>query len=162
MFRITNVFMTWNATYFVIPQKPHLPQQTFRGHFWPGIAAFLPHSALASQLDQHTSLGDIPDVPQALHRKKKILVIFQRIPTQITKTTGRARKNHCSTSRPTGKRGSGDILLAVVTLTSCLRTTSFVFARAVGAAGIVIATNYLSSKQGRELGASYQRHASLK
>jgi hypothetical protein len=59
-------FILWACTYSVIPQKPHLPQQTFRGHFWPGTAAFLPHSALAWQLDQQTSLGEIPDVPQAL------------------------------------------------------------------------------------------------
>jgi hypothetical protein len=49
---------------FVMPQKPHLLQQTLRGHFWPGLAAFLPHSALPSQFDQQTSLGLMPLVPQ--------------------------------------------------------------------------------------------------
>jgi len=60
----------------VMPQKPHGEQQlfltykypellnmvvdtyTFRGQVFPGGSEFLPHSALASQLLQQTSLGD--------------------------------------------------------------------------------------------------------
>jgi hypothetical protein len=59
------------------------------------------------------------------------------------------------------KRGKGDLLLAVVALASRLGTTGLVLARAVGTAGIVVAADYLSSKQRRHFGASDQRHASL-
>lgn len=60
------------------------------------------------------------------------------------------------------KGGKGDLLLAVVALASLLGTAGLVLARAVGTAGIVVAADYLSPKQGRQLGASYQGHASFK
>jgi len=59
------------------------------------------------------------------------------------------------------KGGKGDSLLAVVALASLLGTAGLILARAVGTAGIVAAVDYLSPKQGRQLGAPYQGHASL-
>jgi hypothetical protein len=86
----SSISIIWVCTYAVIPQKPHFPQQTFRGHFWPGIAAFLPHSALALQFDQHTSLGEIPDVPQALFWGK---VNISRIPERKQKQQQKAQED---------------------------------------------------------------------
>lgn len=59
------------------------------------------------------------------------------------------------------KRGNGDSLLAVVALASLLGTAGLIFARAVGTAGIIAAVDYLSPKEGSQLGASYQGYASL-
>jgi hypothetical protein len=39
-------------------------QQTLRGQPCPGVLAYCPHSAFASQLLQHLSLGDWSSVPQ--------------------------------------------------------------------------------------------------
>lgn len=46
------------------PQKPYCEQQTLSGHVVLTMAALMPHSAVASQLDQQASLGDTPFVPQ--------------------------------------------------------------------------------------------------
>ncbi|KAJ5936334.1 hypothetical protein N7454_005632 [Penicillium verhagenii] len=50
----------------VVPQKPYWLQHTFNGHVAFFDSESFPHSAWASQLLQHASLGDAPDVPHGL------------------------------------------------------------------------------------------------
>jgi hypothetical protein len=51
----------------VVPQKPSLEQQTFKGHVAESGKAYCPHSAFASQLEMQVSLphslGENPQIP---------------------------------------------------------------------------------------------------
>jgi len=87
---------TFHNNYFTSGRNTYLPQHTLSGHSCPETFAFLPHSAFASQLDQQTSFGEIPDVPQALRGKPVVSVIGRdsQVRMEVGRRNGRLTLLH--------------------------------------------------------------------